>query len=231
MALRVLNQQAIAVSVSHVDLEGLVQLVNREKVTMNVNNINDTQDMAIDEKIEYLESKKRTRLDIEKVLSFLPLAPQRQVVADIGCGTGTFTLPLAHSLSKGRVYAIDIQEKMLEKVREKLVQQSIKNIETRLCGELEFPLEPGTMDGILLANVLHETPDPMPFIKVISTLVRPGGWVAILDWKKEKATKGPPFYKRLSPNKVQIISAEFGLYSNKIVPIWEDHYLVLLDKA
>ena len=69
---------------------------------------------------ENLLSKARQEmLDPQRVFSLLPLRPY-QKVADVGCGPGFFTIPLAKYLFDGRVYAIDVEQQMLDALKERL---------------------------------------------------------------------------------------------------------------
>ena len=63
-----------------------------------------------------LAPERYEQLDIHRILSLLPIT-HYQTVADIGCGPGFFTIPLAKTLWEGKMYALDIQEEMLEACR------------------------------------------------------------------------------------------------------------------
>ena len=79
------------------------------------------------------------------------------IVADIGCGPGRVTLPLSKKLTQGKVVAIDLQQKMLDRIQEKITDQT--NIELRQQNITEKPLEKNQFDRIILVNVIGEIPD------------------------------------------------------------------------
>src|SRR3989304_3900602 len=98
---------------------------------------------------EYRDSPERRQLDPEQVLDSLPMKPTDQV-ADIGAGTGFFTVPLARRLSRGKVLALDISPDMLAFLQEKVTRAGVANIEAALCGEADSPVAPGSMDAVPL---------------------------------------------------------------------------------
>lgn len=153
---------------------------------------------------------RRQMIDIEAVFSSLPLSPN-QSVADIGCGTGFFALPLSRRIPEGKVYALDISEEMLERLRQKAQEGHITNIEALKSGETDFPLPPGSMDGVLLAFVLHEQEDRIAFLKKVKELARPGAWVGVVEWVKREMSMGPPLHERIDPSELSALARRAGL--------------------
>jgi len=89
-------------------------------------------------KIEVLEQEDRkTWLNLEEILEKVEIN-SNFIAADIGCGSGVFTIPLSYKVKK--VYAIDVQKEMLEFVENKIKKYQIKNIELKLAEENEVPL-------------------------------------------------------------------------------------------
>jgi len=173
--------------------------------------------------------ERRKRLNPERVLSLLPLEPE-QVVADIGCGPGFFTLPLAHRLTNGQVVALDISEEMLATVREKVASAGVGNVELRASGEANFPVPPASLDGAFLAFVLHELEQKTTFLEQVNESLKPGGWLAVLEWYKKQTGHGPPPHERLALEEVQALAAGAGFTVTREQELNEDHYLVLLKR-
>ena len=118
---------------------------------------------STEEMIDLLLSPDRAeRLDPLSVLSLSPVNPG-ETVADVGCGPGYFTLPLAKFLFSGKVYALDTDQEMLEACRRRLDEARMSNVETLLCQEYEFPVEAGILDGVLVAFVAHHPEDRVRF--------------------------------------------------------------------
>lgn len=107
---------------------------------------------------------------------FSSLVKEKMTVADIGCGMGFFSLGLARMVGKrGRVIAVDMQKKMLERVEKRAKKAGLSGIiETRLCKEDDITVrEP--LDFALAFWMVHETPDVKQFFsQVFSTLKTSG---------------------------------------------------------
>ncbi len=102
-------------------------------------------DMTTKDFVERLLSPERAAmLDPSVVLDSCPIAPDDKV-ADIGCGPGYFTLPLASALVNGTVYALDIDQGMVDACRERVEQAGLTNVETLTCSEFEFPIKKGSL--------------------------------------------------------------------------------------
>jgi ubiquinone/menaquinone biosynthesis C-methylase UbiE len=143
-----------------------------------------------------LESENRkTWQNPEKLLGLLELKPN-YVAADLGCGSGFFTVPLSRKVKK--VYAIDIQKQMLNFLEQKIRRLNIGNIEFLLSMEHEIPLESETVDLLLSVNTLHEFYDKEKMISEIRRVLRVDGQAAIVDFKKEDTGFGPPASIRIS---------------------------------
>ena len=146
--------------------------------------------------IDALESEDRkTWQNPEEIIELLELKPS-YVVADLGCGSGYFTVPISHKVKK--VYGIDIQKEMLEFLEQKIQEQKIVNIETLLSKENKIPLQNESVDLLLSVNTLHEFQDKEKMIREIHRVIKPRGKAAIIDFKKENTDFGPPVAIRVS---------------------------------
>ncbi|HEX5506370.1 MAG TPA: class I SAM-dependent methyltransferase, partial [Thermomicrobiales bacterium] len=85
----------------------------------------------------------------ERVLGWLPLKPDA-TVADIGCGPGFFSLPLAERLPQGTLYAVDVEPVMLDTVRDRMEAAGITNIRLVRATENRAPLAAASLDGAFL---------------------------------------------------------------------------------
>lgn len=123
------------------------------------------------------------------------------VAADLGCGSGFFTIPLSHRVKK--VYGIDIQKKMLEFLEQKIKKQRITNITPLLLKENEIPLEDETLDLLITANTLHEFSDKETMVHEMRRVLKQKGIVTIIDFKKKETSFGPPVAIRFSKNRAR----------------------------
>lgn len=183
-------------------------------------------------KKDFLDSAERLQtFPPDKILSRLPLSPE-QHVADIGCGTGYFSLPLADRLTKGKVYALDISEDMLSRLRSKLEKSPHGNIVLIKSGEDEIPLKTGSLDGVLLTCVLHEAAeDRSAFLGKVFNLLKPGGWLAVVEWFKKEMPVGPPLKERIDLNEAIALAPQKGVKMVKHEALSEKHYFILWQKA
>ena len=110
---------------------------------------------------------------------------QFEVIADVGCGTGFITLPLAIHLPESEVYAIDVSSEMLDEVNKKIDFNKIKNIKTILAKEREIPLASQSVTYATIVLVLHEVEDPLSVLQEVERIVASKGRVAILEWIKD----------------------------------------------
>jgi ubiquinone/menaquinone biosynthesis C-methylase UbiE len=95
----------------------------------------------------------------DEVIAMLRVQPG-DLVADIGAGTGYFTLPLAHALgSKGKVWAVDAQTEMLSLLKEKLDLLRISSVEPVRADGDRTEIPGAAWDLVFLANVWHELED------------------------------------------------------------------------
>ncbi|MSQ25005.1 MAG: class I SAM-dependent methyltransferase [Dehalococcoidia bacterium] len=180
------------------------------------------------ERVHLLTSpERRALLDPQRVLAMLPIAPG-QHVADVGCGPGYFTIPLAQAVRGGTVYALDVQPEMVALVRETVRQSGVGNVEARQTAEIEIPNEDASLDGVFLAFVLHEVEGaPSQYLAMLRRKLRPGGWLAVADWKKAPMEEGPPLHERLTEQQVRQDGEAAALRWERAGDVNAKQYLVL----
>jgi ubiquinone/menaquinone biosynthesis C-methylase UbiE len=178
--------------------------------------------------IAVLESEDRkTWQNPEKIMQMLELKPS-YVVADLGCGSGYFTVPISRKVKK--VYAIDMQKEMLEFLKQKIQKQKILNITTLLSKENEIPLKNQSVDLLLSVNTLHEFRDKEKIISEIRRVLRLEGWAVMVDFKKDESSRGPPVSIRVSKEQAVHLFKKHGLTVLKTRDL-KYHYLIVFRKA
>jgi len=135
-----------------------------------------------------------------EVIQALALAPGA-VVADLGAGTGYFSARLARMLAKGRVYAVDIEPDMVKYLGERAKREGLRNL-TPVKGTPQDARLPRKVDLILLVDVYHHIEDRERYFRRLAASLKPGGRVAIIDFRLE-AKNGPPAAARIAPEKVK----------------------------
>ena len=127
------------------------------------------------------EAEERTDLLIDN----LPLEPG-SVAADIGAGTGYFSLPMARRVgTDGRVLAVDIQPEMLAIVEERAGTENLANIDTILASETDPRLPASTVDLALLVDAYHEFSYPREVMEGVVEGLKPGGRVVLIEYRGE----------------------------------------------
>jgi ubiquinone/menaquinone biosynthesis C-methylase UbiE len=122
---------------------------------------------------------------IDAVLSRLSLKPG-MVVADIGAGSGLFSRPLAKAVaSAGKVYAVDIQQDLLDHINQRSKEENLHNIQTVL-GEFDDPKLPARDVGLAFINdVLHHIQNRAAYLKALGSYVKTNGRIAIIEFNKD----------------------------------------------
>lgn len=126
------------------------------------------------------EAEERTDLFIDE----LELEPDF-VVADIGAGTGYFSMPVAERVPDGLVLAVDIQPEMLAIIEQKKRDLSIENVETILGGEDDPGLPDSFVDLIFIVDAYHEFYFPREMASSMLRSLRPGGRLVLLEYRAE----------------------------------------------
>ena len=179
-------------------------------------------------KTHLLESEqRRSYLNPNKILSFLGLQPNH-IVADLGCGSGVFTVPLSKKVKK--VYGIDIEPKMIQVLDQKILKKNIKNIKTLLSNGIKIPVETASLDLLITVNTLHEFKNRNKVFKEIYRVLNPTGKLAVVDFKKKKEGFGPPSKIRISSRQAKTI-LEQNCFRALTVKYLRYDYFLLFEKS
>ncbi|MDA1128499.1 MAG: class I SAM-dependent methyltransferase [Chloroflexi bacterium] len=176
---------------------------------------------------QLLHPERIETLDPFRVLSLCPVNP-RDTVADIGCGPGYFTLPLAKFLINGKVFALDTSDEMIEACQHRIDDAHMGNVAVMKCGEYDFPLEPASVDGLFIAFVVHDPDDRVRFLTAVRELLRPRGWCFILEWHKKETESGPPQERRITPDELGQIAKDSGFRVQSSKDVNAEQYLTIL---
>lgn len=135
---------------------------------------------------DWLErSERESEESPSKAVALLGLKPG-MVVTDLGAGTGYYAVRMARLVGPtGKVYAVDIQPKMLELLGKRLSSAGITNVEPLLGAEAETNLPPGSQDLIILVDVYHEFSKPQEMLRSIRKALKEDGRLVLLEFRKE----------------------------------------------
>lgn len=153
------------------------------------------------------DPKNKSKLDSEWRRSNLPPLPVLEkmglcsddILADIGCGIGYFTVPAAQIVNpEHSIYALDKLEEMLAETQERASAANAANIITVHTDDYDLKLPDESVTFALLVNVFHEIDNKERFLSEIRRILSKGGRIAVIDWEKEITEKGPPVEDRVA---------------------------------
>lgn len=125
------------------------------------------------------------------------------IVLEIGCGSGAFTVDAAKTIGdKGLLYAIDIQDVLLEQVRDKT--KALNNVKIMKASAHELPFEDKYFDLVFMVTVLQEIQDKNKALSEIKRVLKMGGKIAVTEWLVD------PDYSLKSTTKKYLIDAGFS---------------------
>jgi precorrin-6B methylase 2 len=132
----------------------------------------------------------------ELLMSALQIRPGA-TVADVGSGTGYFTWRLAEQVGpKGKVFAVDVQQSMLDLTKAAVAEHKLSNVEFVLSTDSNPRLPERSVDLVFVAYAYHEFGDPDAMMAAIKRTLKPGGRVVILEYAKEsKIAPASPLHK------------------------------------
>jgi SAM-dependent methyltransferase len=120
-------------------------------------------------------------LQVGKVVEALGLKPG-MTVADLGSGSGVFTLPFARAVgATGKVYAVDIDKGMLAIVADKVKAAGLANVQPVAADATDARI-PEAVDLVFICDTMHHLPGQAEYVKQFAKQVKPGGRVVVIDF-------------------------------------------------
>lgn len=175
--------------------------------------------------VEKLEHPDRVlELAPKQTLCKMGLLPG-MVFADIGAGSGLFTLPAAQ-ITQNTVYAVDSSNAMRNVLAEKTKQfknsikitDHIKNVPTGCC------------DMVFMCTVLHEIPSPTLFIQEVKRIGKPNSLFGLIEFYKRKTPMGPPQEKRIGEKEAEQWMNQSGYLLKEHFSLGENFYGMVFDR-
>jgi ubiquinone/menaquinone biosynthesis C-methylase UbiE len=140
-----------------------------------------------------------------------------QTVADVGCGTGYFTVRIAKRVApNGRVLAVDVQPQMLDLLRKRLAKEKIDDVVTILATETDVKLPAREVDVVLMVDVYHELARPDLTMAQVKSALSPGGKLVLVEYRAEdpKVEIKPEHKMTLAQIKNELGAAHFTFVSS-----------------
>jgi len=161
------------------------------------------------------EDELRRVLSPESVLEDLLPSPDLTFV-DVGCGPGFFALPAARLLFRGTVQAFDHQDDMVSLLERRARSEGLHNIHAVRSDAATLPLEDGSADAALMANVLHDLEHREASLAEVHRILKPGGAFCVVEWGDTHLEVGPPPFLRLRPEDLAGLLIRSGFAIRKI---------------
>jgi len=163
-------------------------------------------------------------LDLKPGITFL----------DVACGRGAYSLKASEIVgSAGVVYAVDLWQEGIEQLKANAVEENALNIKAFVSDAgRHIPLDDQVVDVCLMATVLHDFVEDQISQEVLHEIVRvmkPGGTLAIVEFKKMDGPPGPPLHIRLSAEQVGEMLVPYGFSEERRVDVGPYNYLMLFN--
>src|SRR3989344_567435 len=154
------------------------------------------------------------------------------LVADFGSGSGAYTLAIADRLEGlGHVYAIDIQRDLLRRIANEAAKLGHKNVEV-IWADLEVPraskLAGGTLDFVLISNLLFQVPDKGALLAEARRILKATGRLAIVDWSESFKGMGPIDEDVIAKDAALELALKAGFELVKEFPAGVHHYGLIM---
>lgn len=152
-------------------------------------------------------------------------------VADLGCGSGHYALAISGIVGPmGRVYAVDVQEDHLTRLRNDAQEKGIKNIET-IWGDIEKAggtmLKEHALDAVVLSNTLFQLDSAEGAIVEMKRILKPGGKVLVVDWAGAYGGVGPKKESVVPEHTAEELFITGGFHKVKSFRGGPHHYSIL----
>jgi SAM-dependent methyltransferase len=148
---------------------------------------------------EYWESL----FNVELILDRMGIDATMRDVAELGCGYGTFTLPVARRIS-GVIETFDVEPTLVDRTLQRVQEAGLENVRAEVRDVLAegFPGEAQAKDACLLFNILHGE-EPERLLAHAARVVHPDGYVLVIHWRYDPATpRGPSMEIRPRPEQI-----------------------------
>lgn len=174
-----------------------------------------------------------TRVDglkIDEIIVRLGLKPG-QVVADLGAGTGLFSVPMAKAVAaSGKVYAVEIDKGFLPIIDGKAKESKLSNVRTVL-GEFSDPKLPASdVDVAFMHDVLHHVEDRVGYLKAAARYIKQNGRFAVIDYRAEQSPHRDQPNLIVSEEQVTGWMKAAGLNRVEKVDLFPDKYFLVFSR-
>ena len=157
------------------------------------------------------------------------------IIADLGAGTGSYTIPLAEKVGEsGRVYAVEVQKEFLANIKNTAAARGLKNVEV-FWGDIErlggTKIKDGAVDAAVIANVLFQAEDKSGLIREAKRILKTGGKLLFVDWSDSFKNLGPTPEMVVTKEVARKLLEEEGFVLKNEVLVGDHHYGFVMLKS
>lgn len=166
-----------------------------------------------------------------QILDALGIA-DASVVADVGAGSGWFTVRLARRVGpNGLVYAQDVQPEMLAAITRRVQREGLVNVRPVLGRGSDPRLPAGKLDAVLIVDVVHEIEDRVTLFRNLAAALEPVGRIGVVDFRSGGAGPGPDPGDRVAPEVIEGEAARAGLVLQRRETFLPFQYFLIFGRA
>lgn len=154
-------------------------------------------------------------------------------VADIGAGSGHYTLEIAKRVGTGKVYAIDIQKELLARIKNMVHKEGLHNVEiiwSDVDEDHGSTLRDGAVNRVLLSNTLFQIEKKDILVNEIKRILKPEGKVLVIDWADSFENLGPTQNNIVTRSEAKELFQKAGFIFEKDITVGAHHYGIILRK-
>ena len=165
----------------------------------------------------------------DQIMDALAIA-DASVVADIGAGSGWFTIRLARRVGpRGIVFAEDVQKEMIAAITRRARREGLANVRPVL-GLKNDPRLPEPVDAVLIVDAYHEIENRVAMLTNLARALKPQGRIGVIDFKLDGTGPGPSREERVSPDVVIRDAQQAGLRLIRQEPFLQYQYFLIFGK-
>lgn len=149
------------------------------------------------------------------------------VVADIGSGTGFFTFRIAERVPSGRVYAVEVQQALVDTIRVRAERRGFRNV-TPVLGAADNPALPeNRLDVALIVSSYHEFAHPREMLVELVRALKPGGRLVLVEYRAEDVTTDITDLHRMSEEQIIREGEAVGLNYRETIDVLPQQHIVV----
>ncbi len=154
------------------------------------------------------------------------------VVADLGSGTGFYTIAAAKKIKggEGRVYSVEVQRELLQHIEELAKKEGLNNIDY-IWGNIEkrggTKIHDKQIDVVIASNVLFQVEDKKGFVDEVKRILKPGGRVLLIEWSESFSGMGPAPAHVINAGAAQTLFEDASFKKTKTIEAGAHHYGII----